>query len=229
MRAVRLFTIGCVILICSGHEAGQAQEGVVIDSTLGRGFYVTHASDPTQDFNKARAEYLYFDVAASAASIRRGANRMRESLADATDRSRQALQNSIIELESLARATEQRSVDSVKRLDEAFARANYALAQRHYVSALEAREQQAQARLGEELHRSAEYLQRARQQMGLELQEDEARMIGRTKALGSKLTTGIHATSDEITYDLRSLGQDLANLRDRLGGRSVSDNIPTRP
>jgi hypothetical protein len=229
MRFAILFAIGFVICLESSHDVSQAQglqPGVVIDSTLGRGFYVTHTSDPTQDFNAAQRDYLDFDFAASAASIRRGAERLRESLGDATDRSRQALLNSVAELEALAKATEQRSIDNVKRLDEAFARANYALAQRHYYSALLAREQMAQARVGEELRRSAEYLQRARQQVGLQLQDNEATAIDRTRTLGSKLASGLNATSDEITNELHSFGQGLANLRDKLGGRTTENGQP---
>ncbi len=130
------------------------------------------------------------------------------------------------ELEALAKATEQRSIDNVKRLDEAFARANYALAQRHYFLALRAREQKAQTRVGEELRHSAEYLQRARQQIGLQIQDREAAAIDRTRTLGSKLAAGLTATSDEITHELSSFGQGLANLRDRLGGRTTENGQP---
>ena len=229
MRFAILFAIGFVICLGSIHEVGQAQglqPGVVIDSTLGRGFYVTHTSDPTQDFNAAQRYFLDFDFAASAASIRRGSERLRDALGDATDSSRQVLLDSVTELEALAKSTEQRSIDNVKRLDEAFARANYALAQRHYFSALSAHEQMAQARVGEEMRRSAEYLWRARQQIGLQLQDNEATAIDRTRTLGSKLAAGLNATSDEITNELHSFGQGLANLRDRLGGRMTDNGQP---
>jgi hypothetical protein len=229
MRSANLFAIGFVVCLGSIHEVCRAQglqPGVVIDSTLGRGFYVTRSSDPTQNFNTAQREYLDFDFAASAANIRRGAERLREALGDATDSSRQAILDSVTELEALAKAVEQRSIDNVKRLDEAFARANYALAQRHHFLALRAREQMAQARVGEELHRSAEYLQRARMQIGLQLQDSEATAIDRTRNLGSKLATGFNASSDEITYELHSFGQGLAKLRDRLGGRTTESSQP---
>jgi hypothetical protein len=230
MRFVNVLAIGFVICLAGTRNACHAQglqSGSVIDSALGRGFYITHTNDPTQNnFNAARGEYLDFDFAASAASIRRGAERLREALDDAADSSRQALQDSAKELEALANAIEQRSVDNVKRLDEAFARANYALAQRHYFSALQAREQMAQARVGEELHRSAEYLQRARQQIGLQLQDNEAAVIDRTRTLGSKLAAGFNATSDEVTNQLQSFGQGLVSLRDRFGGRTTANGQP---
>jgi len=227
MRFANLFAIGFVVCLGSIREVCQAQglqPGIVIDSTLGRGFYMTRTSDPTQNFNAAQREYLDFDFAASAASIRRGAQHVREALGDANDSSRQALQDSVMELEALAKATEQRSIDNVKRLDETFARTNYALAQRHYLSALRAREQNAQARVGEELRRSAECLQQARQQVGLQLRDNEAAAIDRTRTLGSKLAAGIKATSDEITSEMHSIEQNLANLRDRLGGRTKENS-----
>ena len=231
MRSIQVFAIGFVISVYSGHEVCQAQvaqPGIVIDSRLGGGFFVTHSDDPTQDFNSARQSFLDLDVADAAVRIRRGAERMREALADVRDNSRQALQESITELESLARATEQRSVNSVRRLDEAFARANYALAQRHYLSALRAREQMAQARVGEELRRSAEYLQRARQQIGLQLRDEEAAVIDRTRTLGSNLSAGLSVTSDEVAHEFRNLGQSLASLRDRISVRTVNPDEPIR-
>ena len=172
--------------------------------------------------------FLDLDVADAAVRMRRGVERMREALADARDSSRQALQESITELESLARATEQRSVSSVRRLDEAFARANYALAQRHYLSALRAREQMAQARVGEELRRSAEYLQRARQQFGLQLRDEEAAVIERTRTLGSNLSAGLSTTSDEVAREFRNLSQSLSSLRDRMSVRATANDEPIR-
>jgi hypothetical protein len=225
MRTANVPVIGLVISICGFSQVCEAQlpgPGTVVDSNLGYGLLVTHTNDPTQDFNAARLSYLDLDVVAAAASIRRGANRMRDGLEDAKDSSRQALQDSITELESVARATEQRSVGSVKRLDEAFARANHALAERHYLVALRAREQMAQAQVAEELRRSAEYLQRSRQQIGQQMRDDELAVIGRARTVGLNVRQGFDATSEEMAHEFRLLRQGLASLRDRLSLRPAN-------
>lgn len=231
MRSTKIFAI-VFVLFAFGHfricQAQVPQTTTVVDASLGRGFLTTHTDDPTQDFNSARQSFLDLDVFEAATSIRRGAVRMRATLAEVRDNSRQALQDSITDLESLARATEQRSVNSVRRLDEAFAQANYALAQRHYLAALRDREQMVQARVVEELRRSAEYLQRSRQQLGLQMRDDELATIGRARTLTLNARTRIDATSEEIADEFRLLGQRMAQLRDRLNLSPANPDEPLR-
>jgi hypothetical protein len=231
MRVAQALVVGLMVSLSTYLSVCPAQSqpsGVVVDSRLGNGLLVTHTNDPTQDFNAARQSFLDLDVMAAAARIRSGAQKIHETLASARDDSRQAMQDSVTELESMARATEQRMVGSVRQLDESFARANYALAQRHYLAALLAREQMAQARVGEELDHSAEYLQRATQQVGLWLRDDETADIDRTRALGSNLRAGVAASSDEIAREMQLLSQSLANMRDRLYMRTASTDGPVR-
>lgn len=231
MRFTQIFVVGFVLFAVSHFRICQAQvpqTTTVVDSKLAGGFLTTHADDPTQDFNSARQSFLDLDVFEAAVNIRRGAARMRETWAEVRDNSRQLLQDSITELESLARATEERSVNSVRRLDEAFARANYALAQRHYLAALRDREQMAQARVGGELRRAAEYLQRSRQQIGLQMRDDELAVIGRARAVTLNARTRFDATSEEIADEFRLLGQSLASLGERLGVRTANIDGPIR-
>jgi hypothetical protein len=228
MRTTNAFVIGFVISISGFFQVVNAQPPTVVDSNLGGGLLITHTNDPTRDFNAARLSYLDLDVVGAAASIRRGAERMREGMADVRDSSRQALQESIVELESLARATEQRSISSVKRLDETFARANYAMAERHYLAALRAREQMARDQFVEDFRRSAEYMQRARQQIGLQIRDEETAMVSRIRTLGLNVRNGFEVTSKEMAHDFRLLEQSLANVRDRLGVRAANIDEPIR-
>jgi hypothetical protein len=232
MRIARFFLFSLVISpgaqfnVC---RAQPPQSGVVVDSRLGSDFLITHADDPTQDFNSARQSFLDLDATEAATRIRQGAQRMRVTLAGIRDDSRQAMQDSITELESVARATEQRRVDSVKRLDEAFARAHYAIANQHFLAALRAREQMAQSRVGEELRWSAEHLQHGAQRIGLQLRQDEAAIIDRTRALSANIRAGVNVTTEEISQGVHALGQSMANFRDRITFRAApSPDSPIR-
>src|SRR5689334_14833195 len=102
MRSANVVILGFLVSVCGFFQVGNAQPPTVVDSNLGGGLLITHTNDPTADFNAARLSYLDFDVVAAAASVRRGAERMRAGVADVRDNSRHALQESIAELESLA-------------------------------------------------------------------------------------------------------------------------------
>jgi hypothetical protein len=225
MRVARIVVLGLIVFVVSPSAvcwAQLSQSRDIADSRLGGGLVLTHSEDPTQDFDSARQRFLELDATEAAARIRRGIQTMRATLAGVGDDSRQALQDSVTELESLARATEQRSVNSVKRLDEAFARAHYALANQHFLAALRAREQMAQFRVGEELRWSADHLQRSTQRMGLQLREDEAAIIDRTRTLSANIRAGIGVTTDEIGHGIHALGQSMANFRDRITLRTAA-------
>jgi hypothetical protein len=223
MHIARILVVGFVVSLVNPSMPSWAQVSQpkeTRDLQLGGALVLTHSEDPTQDFDSARQSFLDLDATQAAARIRRGAQRMRTTLADLRDDSRQAMHESVTELESLAHSMEERRVNSVKRLDEAFARAHYALANRHFLAALRAREQMAELRVGEELRWSADHLQRGAQRIGLQLRDDEAAAINRTRALSANLRAGVGATSDEIGREIHSLGQSMANVRDRISQRT---------
>jgi serine protease Do len=79
-------------------------------------------------FRKARASFLEKDSQEAASEIRKGAADLKSEADRTAGKGREILQASIQELEKLADDVKQGTVDSVKKLDDAFARAYQALA-----------------------------------------------------------------------------------------------------
>jgi len=82
----------------------------------------------SQQFHKARENFLKKDFKDAAAEIRKGEAFVKQEAGEATDEAKQALSASAQELDKLADEVQKRTVSSVKELERAFARAHYALA-----------------------------------------------------------------------------------------------------
>jgi len=147
------------------------------------------------ELDGARESFLNVDGRTAALRIRRAIARMQGRTKDAAEASRELINRSATELESLAKAIEERRLASVRPLDEAFARANYALAQNHLLLAMRAQNQQARERLGQNLR------------------QDEQEFVQNTRKLAGNLTHGIGTTTDEIKHGIQSLGQRLEQVQ----------------
>jgi hypothetical protein len=170
--------------------------------------------DPTRDFDLARQSFLEVDLREAAARIRRGIAAMQEQSRTATAEGRQAIRDSVEELENLAEPIEQKREKSSERLDGALARAQFALAHHHYLLAIKAHNDQARKQLGQELHLAAEQLQNG-VTLRVDLRKKEAEIQLATKKLAAKLIDRRNATPDEIGDGITSFGDNMPNLRER--------------
>lgn len=171
--------------------------------------------DPTRDFDSARQSFLQVDLSEAAARLRRGIAAMQEQSKTATAEGRQAIRKSVEELESTAKAIEQKREQSTERLDQALARAQFALAHHHYLMAIKARNEQARQQLGQELHSATEQLQNGVTRLRVELRKKEVEIQLATKELATKLIGGGNVTHDEIGNGIDSFGDNMTNLQKR--------------
>ncbi len=165
------------------------------------------------DFEAARESFLAFDGREAAARIRRAIGTMQSRAGDATESGKETMNRSVTELQSLAAAVEQRRVASVQTLDEAFARANFALANNHLLAAIRAQNQQARQRLGEELNAAVTHFQQGTQRLGHTLRSDEQQMVQNTRQLAVNLVHGMGATTEEVAQGIRNFGQRLEQVQ----------------
>lgn len=216
MRCLCLSISAAVVMLSLTPQplAAQVQpRSSVEESRLNKQPLVTSSVDEfASECDGARESFLTVDIRGAALRIRRVITKMEERGKDATDAGREAINKSAAELESLAQAVEQRRVASVRSLDEAFARANYALAQNHLLLAIRAQNQQARQRVGEELNSAVGHFQQGTQRLGQNLRQDEKQLIENTRQLAGRLIHGVGATADEIGLGIHSFGQRLEQV-----------------
>jgi hypothetical protein len=203
------FGLGLQTLIAQPQPRAASDDTRLTDRSL----VTSSAGDMAREFDGARESFLNIDPRDAGARIRRVIASMQERAQDATDAGRGAIQKSVAELESLAGAIEQRRLSSVRPLDEAFARANFALANNHLLLAIRAQNQHARQRIGEELNSAVEHFQQGTQRLGGNLRKDEHQLIQNTRQLTGKLIHGVGATTDEIGQGIRSFGQRLEQVQ----------------
>src|SRR5690349_21419810 len=132
MRSLFLLMSAAVVVLSLSTRPLTAQAQTRSSSDEGRlnnqPLVTSSVDEMASEFDGARESFLNIDGREAALRIRRAITRMQEATKDATEGGREAINRSAAELESLAQAIEQRRIASVRSLDEAFARANHALA-----------------------------------------------------------------------------------------------------
>jgi hypothetical protein len=161
-----------------------------------RPLFSSSVDEIASEFDGARESFLNIDGGGAAVRIRRA-----------------AINRSVVELESLTRAIEQRSLSSVRPLDEAFARANFALANSYLLLAIRAQNQQARQRIGEELNSAVGHFQQGSRRLGRNLRKDEQELVQNTRTLARNLIHGAGLTADEIGQGIQSFGQRLEQVQ----------------
>jgi len=179
------------------------------------------------ELDGARESFLSIDGSQAALRIRRAAETMRERAANATEAGREAIEQSAAELQLLAQAVEERRVASVHALDEAFARANFAMANSHLLLAIRAQNEQARQRVGEELNASAAYFQAGTRRLRKTAWKEEEELVRNTRRLAANLIHNVGATADEVGQGIRLFGQRLQQVQ--AGDTAAQRSPPTAP
>jgi hypothetical protein len=130
-----VFAVAPAPLLAQIQPQTPAGDGRLTDRPL-----VTSSVDEfASELDGARESFLYVDGRDASLRIRHVIAMMQERAKDATDAGKQAINNSVVELDSLAISIEQRRLPSVRPLDEAFDRANLAMANKHLLLAIRAK------------------------------------------------------------------------------------------
>jgi serine protease Do len=119
------------VRVMSALKPNQKISVVALDHRTGNVGTIMVAMGAERHFRKARTSFLENDSQGAASEIRKGAADLKSEADQTAGKGREILQASIQELEKLAEDVKQGTVDSVKKLDEAFARAYDALAPQH--------------------------------------------------------------------------------------------------
>lgn len=209
-----LVVIGMISLVPASLLAQIQPPTLAGDARLsGRQAVTSSVDEFASEFDGARESFLNIDGHNAALQIRRSIAKMQERTKDASEAGREGINRSVAELESVAQGVQQRRVASVRSLDEAFARANYALAQNHLLLAIRAQSQQSRQLIGEELNSAIGHFQQGTQRLHQNIRKDEQELVQNTRHLAGNLIHGIEVTTDEIGNGIRSFGRRLEQVQ----------------
>lgn len=170
------------------------------------------ADEAERYFKKAHEDFLKKDRKAAAAEIREAAALLKREERRATSEGKKDLSASAQELEKLATDVENGTVTSVKELDNAFARAHYALARHHYLKASKSWAEKEADKAGHELKAAAADLERGLTWAGHKAEAGTKTVINNTRILGEKLIKGAGWVSAEVGKGIEDLGKEIEKL-----------------
>jgi hypothetical protein len=215
MRCLVIVLSAVVVLVSStlphsawaqAQPAGPAPPGYVL---VEENVVITFANEARKSFRAAVADFLNRRMRAAAEEIRKGAACMKLEAARASGDSRKALMDSAQELEKLANDVQKAAVADLKELQNAFARAEYALARHHYLKAVELRAKGDAQKTGRELQSAADYVDSGQVWLNQKMHEGVADAVNDTRLVAAKMVYGAGATADEVGKAFDGLGKEL--------------------
>jgi hypothetical protein len=212
IRLVAVF--GMISLVPASLPAQTQPPTLAGDARLsGRQAVISSVDDFASELDGARESFLNIDGHSAAQRIRHAIAKMQE---------RTKMPPKLVGRPSIGRwrnwslsrrESSRRRVASVRSLDEAFARANYALAQNHLLLAIRAQNQQSRQRIGEELNSAIGHFQQGTQRLRQNIRKDEQELVQNTRHLAGNLIHGVEVTTEEIGQGIRSFGHRLEQVQ----------------
>jgi hypothetical protein len=163
-------------------------------------------------FQKAHEFFLKKDFKAAAAEIRNAAELLNQEAEKATIEGKKALTASINELEKLAKDVEKGTVTSEKKLKDAFARAEHALAKYHYLNASEQWAKKETKETGHALKSAAQHVEQAAKWAGHEMETGTVDVIKGTRTVAGKLIEGAGWVPEEVGKSITAIGSEISKL-----------------
>lgn len=171
-----------------------------------------YVDEPDSHFRKAHDSFLKKDYKAAATEVRKAVAYLKLESGRGVADSQKALNASGQELETLAKDVEKGVVKDVKKLDDAFARADQALAKSHYVKASESWGKKLYDKTGYELKAATNSLERAASWAGSEASAAASTAVKDGRSVTGKLISGTGWAVDEVGKAIDSVGQGIEQI-----------------
>ena len=160
-------------------------------------------------FRQAKQNYLDKKMDAAARQINEGAAFMKSESMKASGQGKAALAASAHELEELATNVRKGAVTSVKKIEDAFARAYLALAKEsHANSSRSWAEKQAQ-KAGDGLEKAGAYLEKSFTWAGYKVEAETTKALQKSRELSQKLKEKGRVIAEEVGKGLKETGNEI--------------------
>lgn len=198
--------------IAKAHRADLERDWLVEDATT----WYPYVDEPNAHFQSAHDSFLSKDYKKAAEEIRKGTAFVRTEEGSAIAKAKLDLRTSERDLDRLAKNVEKGSVKDVKDLDNAFARADEALALSHQIKANEAWDKKELAKVEHELKAGTKHVEDAAAWTGAEAKSAVAATVRDTRTLAAKLADGSGYAVEEVGKGINDLGKTIADLGQKI-------------
>ncbi len=195
-------------VLVHAHDADIEQRWTVADETT----WYPYVEEPDQHFKNAHDAFLGRDFEKTAEEIRKGEAFVKLEDVRATGDVKRSLDASARELAQLAGEASKGKVKDVKSLDNAFARADYALALSHRAKASEGWASKDATKAGYELRAAANYLEQGASRAGGDVESGVSAGVKDTREVAGKLIQGTSVATDDVVKDMETIGQEIEML-----------------
>jgi hypothetical protein len=168
--------------------------------------------DSESHFQKAHESFLKKDTKTAVAEIRKDAEFMKLEASRAADESSKGLTASANELDKLADGVEKGTVTSAKDLENAFARASYALTKHHYIKSTELTAKNETVEAGKELKAAADNFEHAIAWTGSKVEAGTDNAIKGARLVTGKMMEGVSAVSEDASKAMEGIGMEIDKL-----------------
>lgn len=190
------------------HGADIQQRWTVADETV----WYPYVEEPDQHFKGAHDAFLSKDFKKAAEEMRKGEAFVKLEDVRATGDAKRSLDTSARELDTLAGQVSKGGVKDVQSLDNAFARADYALALSHRAKASESWASKDATKAGYELRATANYLDQGASRAGSDVESGVSASVKDTRDVAGKLIQGTSVATDDVGKTIEMLGQGIGML-----------------
>ncbi len=181
--------------------------------------------EPEEHFHRAHEAFLKKDLKKAAAQIRKGEAFLKLEAGRATQEGKKLMEASGHELAKLAEDVEHKTITSVKRLDEAFARAHQALAHHHHLKAKESwasQAEQAAHKVGQDLQAAAVHFDQGLTWTGHKAEAAGAKAIKDTRLLAGKMIEGTGWVPAEVGKGIETVGEEIEKFGKKVAPAKAS-------
>jgi hypothetical protein len=179
---------------------------------------ITFADEPKQSIRAAVAAYLNRQMRTAAMEIRKAAAYLKLEAGRATGDAKKALTDSVQELEKLAGDVQKGAVADLKDMQNAFARAEHALARHHYLKAVELRAKNDAQKTGRALQAAADYIDSGQVWLTQKMHEGVADTVNEARRVAAKMVYSTGAAADEVGKAFDGLGKELDKFGNSVAG-----------
>jgi len=195
-------------VIAAAHRADLDSDWLVLDESS----WYPYVDEPDLHFQNAHQSFLAKNYDKAAEEIRKGEAFVKLEARRSSGDVKDSLNSSAEELGKLAGDTKKGTVKSVREGDDAFARADRALAQSHQVKAKESWAKNEAVKTGYEMKAGARLLEQSAAWAGSEAKSGVSTAVRDTRTLAGKLADGSGYAAEEVEKGINHLGKEISDL-----------------
>lgn len=148
---------------------------------------------------------------------------MRAEAVKASSRGKKALDDSARELDKLADDVKKGAVESVKKIEDVFARAYFVLAEESYIESTEAWAKKEAVKAGEFLDAANKNLEKGMIWAGQKVEEKTTETMKKSRELSLKLKQKGKLITEEAGKSLQAIGDEIEKFGERISSESLNE------